>query len=64
MRKIRRDECVALACYHDGFNDLGTFNEAPGTLKSPGVPPGGLASPRLRGPPPGLATLRVSFKRQ
>ena len=26
------------ACmYHDGFHDLGTFDEAPGTFQSPGV---------------------------
>ena len=28
---------VAHACYHDGFHDLGTFDDAPGTLQSPGV---------------------------
>ena len=25
------------ACYHDGFQHLGTFDEAPGTVQSPGV---------------------------
>ena len=28
---------VAHACYHDGFMILGTFDEAPGTVQSPGV---------------------------
>ena len=28
---------VARACHHDGFHDLGTFDEAPGTVQSPGV---------------------------
>ena len=28
---------VAHACYHDGFEDLGTSDEAPGTAQSPGV---------------------------
>ena len=28
---------VAHACCHDGFHDLGTFDEAPGTVQSPGV---------------------------
>ena len=28
---------VARACYHDRFHDLGTFDEAPGTVQSPGV---------------------------
>ena len=37
MRKIRLIQGVARACYHDGFHDLGTFDEAPGTLQSPGV---------------------------
>ena len=37
MRKIRLDQGVARACYHDGFHDLGTFDEAPGTVQSPGV---------------------------
>ena len=25
------------ACHHDGFRHLGTFDEAPGTVQSPGV---------------------------
>ena len=29
---------VAHACYHDGFEDLGTFDEAPGTLSGPRGP--------------------------
>ena len=37
MRKIRQGQGVALACYHDGFHDLGTFDTAPGTVQSPGV---------------------------
>ena len=37
MRKIRLDQGVTHACYHDGFHDLGTFNEAPETSQSPGV---------------------------
>ena len=37
MRKIRLDQGVARACYSDGFHHLGTFDEAPGTLQSPGV---------------------------
>ena len=37
MRKIRLHQGVAHACYHDGFRDLETFDEAPGTLQSPGV---------------------------
>ena len=28
---------VAHACYHDGFQHLGTFDDAPGTSQSPGV---------------------------
>ena len=31
------DQGLAHACYHDGFHDLGTFDEAPGTVQSPGV---------------------------
>ena len=27
----------ARACHHDGFHHLGTFDEAPGTVQSPGV---------------------------
>ena len=37
MRKIRQGQGVVHACYHDGFHDLGTFDEAPGTVQSPGV---------------------------
>ena len=37
MRKIEVDQGAARACYHDGFQDLGTFDEAPGTVQSPGV---------------------------
>ena len=36
MRKIRLGQGVARACYHDGFHDLGTFDEAPGTVQSTG----------------------------
>ena len=28
---------VARACHHDGFHDLGTFDEAPGTVQGPEV---------------------------
>ena len=28
---------VAHACYHDGFQDLGTFDNAPGTVQNPWV---------------------------
>ena len=37
MRKIRLSQGVARACYHDGFHDLGTFNEAPEISQSSGV---------------------------
>ena len=37
MRKIRLLQGVARACYHYGFQHLGTFDEAPGTLQGPGV---------------------------
>ena len=37
MRKIRLVQGVAHTCYHDGFHDLGTFDEAPGTVQNPGV---------------------------
>ena len=37
MRKIRLGQGVARAGYHDGFHDSGTFDEAPGTVQSPGV---------------------------
>ena len=32
--EIEVGQGVAHACYHDEFHDLGTFNEAPGTLQS------------------------------
>ena len=35
--EIDRGQGVAHACHHDGFRHLGTFDEAPGTLQSPGV---------------------------
>ena len=28
---------MAHECYHDGFRHLGTFDDAPGTLQSPGL---------------------------
>ena len=37
VRKIRLIQGVARACDHDGFQHLGTFDEAPGTFQSPGV---------------------------
>ena len=37
MRKIRVRQGVARAWYHDGFHHLGTFDDAPGTVQSPGV---------------------------
>ena len=42
IRKIQVTEIevkqgVARACDHDGFQHLGTFDEAPGTVQSPGV---------------------------
>ena len=37
MGKIRRDQGIGRACHHDGFHHLGTFDEAPGTVQSPGV---------------------------
>ena len=37
VRKIRLIQGVARACDHDGFQHLGTFDEAPGTVQSPGV---------------------------
>ena len=37
MRKIRRDQGIARACYHDEFHHLGTVDEAPGTVQGPGV---------------------------
>ena len=42
IRKIHVSEIevhqgVAHACQHDGFHHLGTFDESPGTVQSPGV---------------------------
>ena len=37
MAEIEVDQGVAHACHHDGFRHLGTFDEAPGTVQSPGV---------------------------
>ena len=37
MPEIFVGQGVAHACHHDGFHDLGTFDEAPGTVQSPGV---------------------------
>ena len=37
MREIEVDQGSVRACHHDGFHDLGTFDEAPGTLQSLGV---------------------------
>ena len=37
MVMIEVGQGVARACHHDGFHDLGTFHEAPGTVQSPGV---------------------------
>ena len=37
MRKIRQGQGVVYACYHDGFHDLGTFDDAPGAVQSSGV---------------------------
>ena len=37
MREIEVRQGVARACYHDGFHDLGTFDEAPGPVQSSGV---------------------------
>ena len=37
MVEIEVGQGAARACYHDGFHDLGTFDEAPGTVQSPGV---------------------------
>ena len=37
VRKIEQVQGVARACDHDGFQHLGTFDEAPGTVQSPGV---------------------------
>ena len=35
--EIEVGQGVAHACYHDGFHDLGTFDEAPGTVQSPEI---------------------------
>ena len=37
VAEIHVDQGVAHACHHDGFRHLGTFDEAPGTVQSPGV---------------------------
>ena len=37
VRKIRLIQGVARACHHDRSQHLGTFDEAPGTVHSPGV---------------------------
>ena len=37
MPEIFVGQGVAHACYHDGFQHLGTLDEAPGTVQSPGV---------------------------
>ena len=37
VAEIHVDQGVAHACHHDGFEHLGTFDEAPGTVQSPGV---------------------------
>ena len=37
VRKIEQIQGVARACHHDGFQQLGTFDEAPGTVQGPGV---------------------------
>ena len=37
MAEIHVDQGVAHACHHDGFQHLGMFDEAPGTLQGPGV---------------------------
>ena len=34
--EIHRDQGDEHACYHDGFQHLGTFDEAPGTVQGPG----------------------------
>ena len=64
--EIEVGQGVAHACYHDGFHDLGRFDEAPGTVQRSGVRadarfPSGRATQTR---PPGLATLLVSSKRQ
>ena len=37
MAEIEVGQGVAHAWYSDGFHHLGTFDEAPGTVQSPGV---------------------------
>ena len=37
MRKFERDQGATRACYHGGFDDFGTFDEAPRTSQSSGV---------------------------
>ena len=37
MTEIDVGQGVAHACYHDGFHDLGPFDEAPGIFQGPGV---------------------------
>ena len=37
MVEIEVGQGAARACCHDGFHDLGTFDEAPGTVQSPRV---------------------------
>ena len=37
VAEIHVGQGVAHACHHDGFQHLGTFDEAPGTVQSPGV---------------------------
>ena len=37
MPEISVTQGVAHVCYYDGFQHLGTFDEAPGTVQSPGV---------------------------
>ena len=37
MGEIDVGQGFARACKCDGFHDLGTFDEAPGTLQGPGV---------------------------
>ena len=46
MGKIRLIQGVARACDHDGFQHLGTFDEAPGTLQGPGALRGATQPPR------------------
>ena len=39
MRKIEVDQGNARACYHDGFHDLGTFDEGRGQFRAQGFAP-------------------------